>query len=230
MGKLRILLADDHQVLLDSLKLLINAQPDMEVIAEVSDGLNAWQQAKEHRPDVVIMDVSMPHMDGAKATERLKGECPEVNVLALTAHDDRGHINRLIQAGASGYLLKVAAATELISAIRKVAAGEVYLDTTLAGKVISSYMRKQSLKGETRGSSLTEREEEVLRLVARGYVNKEISARLGISVKTVETHKSRSMEKLDCKNRADVVRYALQKSWLQEETGAVEVDLDKLSA
>jgi DNA-binding NarL/FixJ family response regulator len=230
MGKLRILLADDHQVLLDSLKPLINAQPDMEVIAEVNDGLSAWRQANEYRPDVVIMDVSMPHMDGAKVTERLKGECPEVRVLALTAHDDRGHVNRLIQAGASGYLLKVAAATELISAIRKVAAGEVYLDATLAGKVVSSYMRKQSLKGETRGSSLTEREEEILRLVAQGYVNKEISARLGISVKTVETHKSRSMEKLDCKNRADVVRYALQKRWLREETEGSELDRNKLTA
>jgi DNA-binding NarL/FixJ family response regulator len=216
MGKLRILLADDHQVLLDSLKLVINAQPDMEVIGEASDGMIAWQLTKECQPDVVIMDVSMPHMDGAKATEKLKSECPEVKVLALTAHDDRGHVNRLIQAGASGYLLKVAAAAELISAIRKVAAGNGYLDSTLASKVVSNYIRNQSLKGEARGGSLTQREEEVLRFVARGYVNKEIAARLGISVKTVETHKSRSMEKLEIRSRADVVRYALQKGWLQE--------------
>lgn len=219
MGKLRILLADDHQMIRDGLKGLINAQPDMEVICEVSDGVSAWQQAKAYKPDVVIMDVSMPQMDGAKATERVRSECPEVKVLALTAHDDRGYVNRLIQSGASGYLLKMAAAAELIGAIRKVAAGGEYLDSTLANKIVSNYMRKQSLKGEARGGTLTQREEEVLRLVALGYVNKEIAARLGISVKTVETHKSRSMEKLEIGSRADVVRYALQKGWLQEGMG-----------
>jgi DNA-binding NarL/FixJ family response regulator len=219
MGKLRILLADDHQMIRDGLKGIINAQADMEVIGEVSDGVSAWQQAKECRPDVVIMDVSMPQMDGAKATEKLKNECPEVKVLALTAHDDRGHVNRLIQAGASGYLLKIAAAAELISAIRKVAAGNGYLDPTLASKVVSNYIRQQSLKGEAQGGTLTQREEEVLRLVARGYVNKEIARHLGISVKTVETHKSRSMEKLEIRSRADVVRYALQEGWLQEGMG-----------
>lgn len=217
MKKLRILLADDHQVLLDSLKLVIDAQPDMEVVAQASDGMSAWQMGKEYQPDVVIMDVTMPHMDGVKATEKLKSECPRIKVLALTAHDDQGHMSRLIQAGVSGYLLKVSAAAELISAIRKVAAGSIYLDPTLASKVVNNYVRKQSLKGNARGSALSQREEEVLRLVARGYVNKEIAERLGISVKTVETHKSRSMEKLDFRSRADVVRYALQKGWLQEE-------------
>jgi DNA-binding NarL/FixJ family response regulator len=219
MGKLRILLADDHQMIRDGLKGIINAQPDMEVIGEVSDGVNAWQKGIEYQPDVVIMDVTMPHMDGAKATERLKRECPEIKVLALTAHDDQGYVRRLIQAGASGYLLKVAAATELINAIRQVAAGGVYLDAMLANEVVGSYMRKQSLKGAVRCGTLTEREEEVLRLVARGYVNKEIASRLGISVKTVETHKSRSMEKLEFRNRADAVRYALQKGWLHEGIG-----------
>lgn len=217
MGKLKILLADDHQMIRDGLKGIINAQPDMEIIGEVSDGVSAWQQAKQYKPDIVIMDLSMPQMDGAKATERVKCECPDVRVLALTAHDDRAYVDRLIQAGASGYLLKVAAATELIRAIRQVAAGGSYLDPQIANKVVSNYMRKQSLKGEARSGTLTQREEEVLRFVARGYVNKEIAARLGISVKTVETHKSRSMEKLEIRSRADVVRYALQNGWLQKE-------------
>jgi DNA-binding NarL/FixJ family response regulator len=217
MSNLKILLADDHRMIRDGLKWIINAQPDMEVICEVSDGLSAWQQAKEYRPNIVIMDVSMPQMDGAKATERIRGECPEVRVLALTAHDSRAYVNRLIQAGASGYLLKAAAAAELIVAIRKVAAGGIYLDPTVTSNVVSSYMRKQSLRGETRGGTLTEREEEVLRLVAQGYVNKEIASQLGISVKTVETHKSRSMEKLELRSRADVVRYALHQKWLRDE-------------
>jgi DNA-binding NarL/FixJ family response regulator len=206
----------------DGLKAIINAQPDMEVIGEVSDGVNAWQQAKECRPDVVVMDVSMSPMDGAKATEKVRVECPEIKVLALTAHDERAYVNRLIQAGASGYLLKVAAAEELIVAIRKVASGGIYLDPTITSNVVNSYMRKESLKGELRGGTLTEREEEILRLVARGYVNKEIASQLGISVKTVETHKSRSMEKLGFRNRADVVDYALQKGWLQKECGDQE--------
>ncbi|MBA3806644.1 MAG: response regulator transcription factor [Acidobacteria bacterium] len=217
MSKLRMLLADDHEVLREGLKLLINSQPDMEVIAEASDGMSAWQQAKECRPDVVIMDVSMPRMDGAKATERLKRECPEVKVLALTAHEDKGYISRLVRAGASGYLLKVAAASELIKAIRVVAAGGIYLDPALADKVVNNYMRQQSLKGEAQHGTLTAREEEVLRLVARGYVNKEIAARLNLSVKTVEAHKSNFMEKLDLHSRADTVRYALSQGWLLPE-------------
>ena len=217
MSKLRILLADDHEVMREGLKLLINAQPDMEVAGEAGDGMSAWRQAKDHQPDVVIMDVSMPQMDGAKATEKLKKECPEVKVLALTAHEDKGYVSRLMRAGASGYLLKMAAAAELIKAIRAVAAGAIYLDSALAERVVHNYMRQQSLKGETRHETLTAREEEVLRLVARGYVNKEIAARLNLSVKTVEAHKTRFMEKLGLRNRADVVRYALSQGWLLPE-------------
>jgi len=217
MSKLRILLADDHEMLRGGLKLLINSQPDMEVIGEAGDGMSAWRQAKESLPDIVIMDVSMPQMDGAKATERLRTECPEVKVLALTAHEDKGYVSRLMRAGASGYLLKVAAAAELIKAVRVVAAGAIYLDSALSDKLVNNYMRQQSLKGEARLGTLTAREEEVLRLVARGYVNKEIATRLDLSVKTVEAHKTRFMEKLDLHSRAEVVRYALSQGWLLPE-------------
>ena len=137
MGNLRIFLADDHKVIRDGLKMLINAQPDMEVVGEAGDGLSAWQQARDCHPDVVVMDVTMPQMNGAKATERLKGECPEVKVMALTAHEDLGYISQLLQAGASGYMLKVAASEDLIKAIRIVAAGGVYLDPEVAGKIAS---------------------------------------------------------------------------------------------
>lgn len=215
MGKLRILLADDHQLMRDGLKLLINAQPDMEVIGEAQDGLAAWQQAKNSLPDVIVIDVSMPQMGGARATERIKRECPEVKVLVLTAHEDRSYVSQLLEAGASGYMLKVGASGDLINAIRVVAAGGVYLDPTVADKVLESYRRGKTPKGSLQGAKLAQREEEVLRLIAEGYINKEIAARLSISVKTVETHKARAMEKLGLHSRAAIVRYALDQGWLQ---------------
>lgn len=215
MGKLRILLADDHQMMRDGLKLLINAQPDMEVIGEAKDGLAAWQQAKELLPDMVVIDVSMPQMGGARATERIKRECPEIKVLALTAHEDRSYVSQLLEAGASGYMLKVAASGDLINAIRVVAAGGVYLDPTVADKVLHTYRRGKPPKGITQGTPLSQREEEVLRLIAQGYINKEIAARLSISIKTVDTHKARAMEKLGLRSRAEIVRYAVVQGWLQ---------------
>ncbi len=215
MSKLKILLADDHKVMRDGLKVLINAQPDMEVTGEAGDGQAAWQQAKDSTPDVVVMDVSMPQMGGARATERIKRECPEVKIIALTAHEDRSYVSQLLEAGASGYMLKVAASEDLINAIRVVAAGGVYLDPAVADKVLDGYRRGKPLKGESQGAKLAQREEEVLRLIAEGYINKEIAARLSISTKTVETHKARAMEKLGLRSRAALVRYALDQGWLQ---------------
>lgn len=215
MDKLRILLADDHQVMRAGLKMLINAQPDMEVVGESNDGLAAWQQAKDTLPDVVVMDVSMPHMGGAKATERIKRECPNVKILALTVHEDRSYVSQLLEAGASGYMLKVAASGDLINAIRVVAAGGVYLDPAVADKVLNTYRRGKPPQGASQGAKLSQREEEVLRLIAQGYINKEIAARLDISIKTVETHKARAMEKLRLSSRVGIVRYALEQGWLQ---------------
>lgn len=217
MGKLQILLADDHQVLREGLKLLIDAQPDMEVMGEASDGMSAWQQARDCQPDLIVMDVSMPQLNGAKTTEKLKEICPTIKVLALTAHEERIYVNQLLQAGASGYILKMAAAAELINAIRVVAAGGIYLDPAVAGKVLSNY--KQPPKGLGRRETLTEREEEVMRLFAEGYTNKEIAARLDLSVKTIETHKTNAMEKLELRNRAQVVQYALRQGWLKDTSG-----------
>lgn len=216
MSKLRILIADDHQLIRDGLRGLINAEPDMEVVGDAADGQDAWRQAKALRPDVVVMDVSMPGAGGAQATERIRRECPEVKVIALTAHEDRGYIGQMLQAGASGYVLKLAAAEELLKAVRVVAGGGAYLDPTVAAKVVSGYAKKKPAKAEPGGASLTDREEEVLRLVAQGFINKEIAARLDISVKTVETHKSNCMTKLGLRSRAEVVRYALSRGWLQD--------------
>jgi DNA-binding NarL/FixJ family response regulator len=216
MKKVRILLADDHAIVRQGLKLLVNVQPDMEVIGEAGDGAEACEKAQELQPDLVIMDIAMPGCSGAQATQHLKGTCPDVKVLALTLHEDEGYLRQLLQAGASGYILKRAAAEELTRAIRTVAAGGVYLDPTMAGKVVGSYIGKPSPSGEPRGSDLSERETEVLRLVAWGYTNKEIAARLQIGVKTVETYKTRLMEKLEVHSRVDLVRYALRRGWLQD--------------
>ncbi len=215
-NKLRILIVDDHQIIRDGLKGLINAEADMEVVGEAGDGQMAWQQAKELQPDVVLMDVSMPKLNGAKATERLKKDRPETKVLALTAHEDKGYIGQMLQAGASGYVLKIAAAEELIKAIRVVVGGGAYLDPAVADKVVSNYIPQKSTKQSARSGVLTGREEEVLRLVAQGYINKEIAASLDISVKTVESHKTNFMEKLSLHSRAEIVRYALGQGWLQD--------------
>lgn len=216
MSTLRIVLADDHVMMREGLKSLVNAQADMEVVGEADDGRAALLKARELQPDVVVMDVSMPELNGIEATGRMRGYCQKARVLVLTAYDDSGYLRQLLEAGASGYVLKRAAAEELVKAIRVVAAGGVYLDPTLAGKVVSGYVGRKKLRGALQGGELSGREEEVLRLVAWGYTNKEIAGYLNISVKTVETHKTNLMEKLDLKGRSDVVRYALRSGWLRE--------------
>jgi len=218
MTKLRIFLADDHAVVREGLKSLVNAQPDMEVIGEAADGRTAWEKATDCQPDIVVMDLSMPQLNGAQATERLKQACPQVKVLALTVHEDKGYVHQLLQAGASGYVLKLAAAEELLHAIRIVAAGGIYLDPTVARKIVANYMYKPSLGKAVQRSQLSERETEVLCLIAKGYTNKEIAAQLALSVKTVETYKTRLLKKLDLRSRAEIVRYALRQGWLHETT------------
>jgi DNA-binding NarL/FixJ family response regulator len=215
VNEISVLLAEDHAIVREGLKLLLSAQGDMDVVGEADNGITAWQKAKELRPCVVVMDVSLPELNGVEATERIKRDCPDVTVLALTVHEERGYLRRLLQAGASGYVLKRAAAKELTQAIRTVVAGGVYLDPRLADKVIIGLIRDQSLKDSRQHTELSQRETEVLRLIALGYGNKEIATRLAISVKTVETYKTRLMEKLDLHSRVDIVRYALRQGWLQ---------------
>jgi DNA-binding NarL/FixJ family response regulator len=216
VNTLRIFLADDHVVMRQGLRSLVNAQADMDVVGEADNGRAALLKARELQPDVIVMDVSMPELNGIQVTERLRRDCRKIKILVLTAHDDSGYLRQLLGVGASGYVLKKAAAEELINAIRVVAAGGVYLDPALAGKVVCGYVGKRRLRGESQGHDLSEREAEVLRLVAWGYTNKEIAGYLNISVKTVETHKANLMEKLDLKSRVEVVRYALRQGWLRE--------------
>lgn len=214
MAELRIFLADDHAVVREGLRSLVNGAPGMVVCGEAADGLAACEQIERLLPDVAVMDVSMPGLGGAEATARLKQSCPQVKVLALTVHEDRGYLHRLLEAGACGYALKRAAPEELIHAIRAVAAGGTYLDPAIAGKVVGGFVRPRASSSE--GGELSEREIEVVRLTAAGYSNKEIAARLELSVKTVESYKARSLEKLGLHSRADLVRYALQRGWLKD--------------
>lgn len=216
MNTLRIFLADDHVVMREGLRSLVNAEADMNVVGEADNGRAALLKATELQPDVIIMDVSMPDLNGIQVTERLKRVCQKITVLVLTAHDDSGYLRQLLEVGASGYVLKKAAAEELIKAIRVVAAGGVYLDPALAGKVVGGYLGKRRFGGTPQGNQLSEREAEVMRLVAWGYTNKEVAGYLGISVKTVETHKANLMQKLDLKSRVEIVRYALRQGWLRE--------------
>jgi DNA-binding NarL/FixJ family response regulator len=215
-SKVRILLADDHNVVRAGLRALINAQSDMEVVGEAAEGEEAYRGAIELTPDVVVMDVTMPGMGGARATARITRDRPATRVLALTVHEDRGYLQQLLQAGASGYLLKRAAADELIHAIRAVARGGTYLDPGLTGKVLSGLVRRPSQEGTEADGSLSYREEEVLRLVSRGFTNREIATQLDVSLKTVETHKARAMEKLGLESRAHIVGYAIQRGWLTD--------------
>ncbi|HHW78391.1 MAG TPA: response regulator transcription factor [Xanthomonadaceae bacterium] len=216
MNKLRVFLVDDHAAMREGLKLLINAQPDMEVIGQAGDGRTALQRVPESRPEVVVMDISLPVLNGVQVTEGIKRLYPGVRILALTRHRDLGYLRQVMQAGASGYVLKQAAADALVGAIRTIAAGGTYLDPELASRVMNGYLGRQPSKEVSQQAELSEREVEVIRLIAWGRSNKEIAAHLGISVKTVEYHKSRAMEKLSLHSRTDIVRYAVQQGWLQD--------------
>lgn len=215
MKKVRLLLVDDHAVLRVGLRLLLDAQPDFEVVGEAGDGVEAVRLAADLSPDVVLMDLTLPGLGGLDAIRRVKQDSPAARVLVLTMHDDETYIEEAFKAGAAGYVVKKAADTELLAAIRTVARGEMFLHPSLAGAVVRSLLREGQADGpEPRLDPLSERETEVLRLIALGHSNREIAARLSLSVKTVETHKARIMEKLGLRGRAELVRYALARGMI----------------
>lgn len=215
--KLRVLLADDHMIVREGLKTLINAQSDMEVVGEAENGLVALQCAADLSPDVVVMDVSMPEMNGVEATRRLKKEAPEIKIVVLTVYEDISFLRQLLKAGASGYVIKRAVVDELVHAVRICASGGAYIEPALAGQVLSSYISRASAAGSPSELELSDRETQVLRLVAYGYSNKEIAAKLSISVKTVETYKIRLMGKLNLRSRVEMVRYALRQGLMRDD-------------
>ena len=208
---LRILLADDHVTVRHGLKLLIDGQPDM---AEASDGAAALQQALEVKPDVVVMDISMPGMNGLVATRMLKKARPDAAIVTLTRHGDDAYLQELLRAGVAAYVLKQSAPNELLQAIRAAAAGRQYLDTTLTPRVTAGFLGSERKRVNKSGVSITDRESAVLRDIAVGYSNKEIAARLSLSVKTVEAHKANAMRKLGLTGRIDIVKYAVLQGWL----------------
>jgi DNA-binding NarL/FixJ family response regulator len=211
---LRILLADDHVTVRHGLKLLIDGQPDMAVVAEASDGATALALAETSRPDVVVMDISMPGMNGLVATRRFKQQHPHVAIVMLTRHGDDAYLQELLRAGASGYVLKQSAPQELLQAIRAAASGGQYLDATLTARVTAGFLAREGKRVNKTAGTISEREAEVLRLIASGYSNKEIAAQLSLSVKTVEAHKANAMRKLDLTGRIDIVKYAILQGWL----------------
>lgn len=217
MSKTRIILADDHAIVREGLKALINAEPDMEIIGDAADGHAVFEMASELKPDVVLMDISMPGLTGAQATRLLKHSCPHIKVLALTVHEDIGYIHQLIEAGASGYVCKRAAPDELIQAIRATSGTGFFMDPILTRKMLDSLEQKSVSADGLNGNQLSRMETKVVQLVAQGYSNREISALLEISIKTVETYKMRSMDKLGAVSRSDLFRYARQRGWLDED-------------
>jgi two-component system response regulator NreC len=214
-GKLRVLVVDDHAAMREGLCLLIDGQSDMETVGQANEGQEALKKIKECRPDVVVMDISMPKMDGAQATELVKKHYPETKILVLTRHGETGFLHRLLKAGATGYALKSASGAELLGAIRTVAGGGTYLDPSVAEKMVEFYVGKSNVKSPLEQSRLTSRETEIMQMTALGHSNKEIAQNLSISVKTVEAAKARAMEKLDLHSRAAIVQYALLNGWLE---------------
>jgi DNA-binding NarL/FixJ family response regulator len=209
-------MVDDHPVVLAGLKALVEADADFQVVGEARDGRVALQLARQLLPDVVVLDISMPEMNGIEVATTLLSEQPQCRVLVLTVHEDRAYLSQLLDLGVSGYLVKRSAADELIRALHAVIAGGTYLDPAVAGKVVGRPARDAASSQPGQVADLSARETDVLRLVACGHSNKEISGRLNISVKTVETYKARAMEKLGYRSRVEVVRYAAERGWLQQ--------------
>jgi DNA-binding NarL/FixJ family response regulator len=210
---LRVLVADDHPVVLAGIRALLNRNPRVEIIGEAHDGRTALQMAIELQPSILVLDFSMPDLNGVEVTKRLLAERPHSKVIVLTVHEDRSYLRKLIEVGAVGYVLKRSAADDLLRAIQAVAAGGVYLDPSIAGHAIDRTPNR--LKETTNGrAELSEREVEVLRLTAVGHSNKAIANILRISVKSVETYKARAMDKLGFRSRVELVGYAVEKGWL----------------
>lgn len=207
---IRVVLADDHSVVRKGVREFLEEEPDIDVIGEASDGLQAVELATELQPDVIVMDIKMPQLSGVDATKRIRSAAPKVRVLALTAYDDDPYIFGLLEAGASGYVLKTAESSELIRAIRAVAAGQSALDPAVAPRIIARVAQPASV-----AESLTERELEVLRLAARGLTNKQIGHDLDISDRTVQNHLANIYAKLGVASRTEAVTAALQRGMLR---------------
>ena len=226
---MKVLLADDHRIVRQGLRSLIQAQPDLEVMAEAPDGRQAVDMTRRLRPDVVVMDITMPELNGIEATRQITGDEQGVKVIALSMHSDRRFVAEALKAGATGYVLKDAAFEELVTAIRSVVSNRVYLSPRVAGLVVEDYVRRLPPRGKREDAAprvgdaapgyvppssvfdaITPREREVLQLMAEGFATKEVAHRLHVSVKTVETHRRQIMDKLDLHSVAELTKYAIR--------------------
>jgi DNA-binding NarL/FixJ family response regulator len=213
--KIRIVLADDHPIVLDGLRNLIRAEPDFELVGEAASGLSALKIIREQRPDVAVLDISMPELNGIVLSRRLAGEMPALRLLILTLHEDRAYLNQALEAGVRGYVLKRSAVENLVQAIRAVLVGGLYIDPAIVGRVFESkQINKRLAARKGVAPALTDREADVLKMAALGFTNKEIASRLDVGVKSIETYKARGLEKLGLKTRAELVRYASGQGWL----------------
>jgi two-component system response regulator NreC len=224
--KIRVIIVDDHAILRAGLRMLVNAQADMEVVSEAPDGEKAIQQVREAKPDVTLLDLTMPRVGGMKALQEIARNCRETRVLVLTMHDDPAYLRSALAAGASGYLLKRAVDSELIAAIRAVHRGGIFVDPRLASILVQDVLAKKRTRADAREpiNILSDRELQVLRLVARGYSSAQIAKQIAVGVKTVETYRSRFAEKLGLRTRSDVIRFAVQMGLLTPETLESEPD------
>ena len=213
--KIRIVLADDHPIVLDGLRNLIRAEPDFELVGEAASGLSALKIIREQRPDVAVLDISMPELNGIVLCRRLAGEMPALRLLVLTLHEDRAYLNQALEAGVRGYVLKRSAVENLVQAVRAVMVGGLYIDPAIVGRVFESkQVNKRLAARKGVAPALTDREADVLKMAALGFTNKEIASRLDVGVKSIETYKARGLEKLGLKTRAELVRYASGQGWL----------------
>ncbi len=218
MGRIRVIIADDHGILREGIRALVSLSSDIEVVAEVADGRAAVDACKALDPDVVLMDIAMPGLGGLEATLELKREHPRTKVLVLTQYEDREYVRRFLKAGVSGFVLKKAAGSALIDAIRAVHGGGLVLDPQVAREAMEELGKPEHTSGQDPYETLTDREKQVLKLVAEGHSNKEVAEVLGISVKTAMTHREHVMEKLDLHNRTDLVRFAIKRGVIRVES------------
>ena len=210
-SKIRVVLADDHRMMREGLRALLEREDDIEVVGEAADGREAVRLATQLCPDVVVMDVSMPLLNGIEATRQIRRDCPGARVLTLTVHETKDYVAQLLAAGASGYIIKRAGGDELVSAIRAVQRGEAFLHPSIAKLVIEDYVRRlKAGEGLSAQEVLTDREREILQLIAEGYTNREIADSLHLSIKTVQNHRSNIMRKLDLHDRGELIKYAIQ--------------------
>jgi two-component system response regulator NreC len=214
--RIRVLIADDHTLLRDGIRALLADEPDIDVVGEAEDGRWAVERACKLRPDVVLMDIAMPLLNGLEATRQIKRDSPETHVLILTMHEDAEYVGRVLEAGAAGYVLKHAAGHELVAAIRAVAGGGAFFSPSIARHVLEGYVsRREGAASPDPYDELTPREREVLQLIAEGYTNRDIAGMLTLSIKTVKTHRLHLMHKLNIHDRGELVRYAIQKGIIQ---------------